>query len=204
MNSSSDRFNHVVPIGPARRARLATFCRALHWIAFAGVGSVGIADAAEHDMAGFVQGGVGDRPVWSADIGLIRDFRSKDSETDSRWRFFGEIDLGEWRTRATDGQPGKRYTHVGVTPTFRYAFGLDRSLFVELGVGFNTVTPKYHIKSKHFSTLFNFGDHVAIGKRFGDNLENEIALRIEHFSNAGIGDPNPGQNFGQLRYARHF
>ncbi|RYG65377.1 acyloxyacyl hydrolase, partial [bacterium] len=29
----------------------------------------------------------------------------------------------------------------------------------------------------------------------------EIALRIEHFSNASIQKPNPGQNFVQLRYA---
>lgn len=176
---------------------------------FALVGSIaagyaGAAIAAEHDMAGFVQGGVGDRPVWSADVGLIRDFRSKDAEADSHWRILAEIGLGEWRTRATGGQPGRRYTHVGLTPTFRYAFGNERSLFVELGVGFNTIAPRYHIEDKRFSTIFNFGDHVAIGKRFGAILENEISLRIEHFSNAGFGQPNPGQNFAQLRYARHF
>jgi len=29
-------------------------------------------------------------------------------------------------------------------------------------------------------------------------------LRIQHSSNASLKKPNPGQNFLQLRYARHF
>jgi hypothetical protein len=29
-------------------------------------------------------------------------------------------------------------------------------------------------------------------------------LRIQHSSNASLKHPNPGQNFLQLRYARHF
>ena len=32
----------------------------------------------------------------------------------------------------------------------------------------------------------------------------EIVLRAEHFSNAGIKPPNPGQNFLELRYVHHF
>lgn len=30
------------------------------------------------------------------------------------------------------------------------------------------------------------------------------ALRLQHFSNASIRHPNPGENFVQLRYARRF
>ena len=32
----------------------------------------------------------------------------------------------------------------------------------------------------------------------------ELALRLQHFSNAGIKHPNPGENFVQLRYAQGF
>jgi len=31
-----------------------------------------------------------------------------------------------------------------------------------------------------------------------------VALRIQHFSNAGLSEPNPGANFVQLRYAYTF
>jgi hypothetical protein len=30
--------------------------------------------------------------------------------------------------------------------------------------------------------------------------QRELVLRVEHFSNAGIKHPNPGENYVQLRY----
>jgi lipid A 3-O-deacylase len=30
----------------------------------------------------------------------------------------------------------------------------------------------------------------------------DLSLRLQHVSNAGIKEPNPGENFVQLRYAR--
>jgi lipid A 3-O-deacylase len=44
------------------------------------------------------------------------------------------------------------------------------------------------------------GDHVGIGCEFGAVRRREAALRIEHFSNAGVDHPNPGDNFVQLRW----
>jgi lipid A 3-O-deacylase len=54
-----------------------------------------------------------------------------------------------------------------------------------------------------FSTSFNFGDHLGIGFSFGPGRKNEIAMRAQHFSNAGIKEPNPGKNFLELRYVCH-
>ncbi len=48
------------------------------------------------------------------------------------------------------------------------------------------------------------GDHLAAGWQFGPRRDHELTLRIQHFSNAGIRHPNPGENFVQLRYARRF
>jgi hypothetical protein len=39
---------------------------------------------------------------------------------------------------------------------------------------------------------------------FGPADEDEIALRVQHYSNGGIKQPNPGINFLQLRYAHRF
>ena len=42
------------------------------------------------------------------------------------------------------------------------------------------------------------------GRNFGARQEHELVLRVEHFSNAGIKHPNPGENFAQLRYTYRF
>ena len=66
--------------------------------------------------------------------------------------------------------------------------------------GVNVLAPLYRSRDKRFSTAFNFGDHVGIGVQLGDDHGQELSLRLQHFSNAGIKDPNPGENFVQLRY----
>ncbi|WP_280151352.1 acyloxyacyl hydrolase [Piscinibacter sp. XHJ-5] len=53
--------------------------------------------------------------------------------------------------------------------------------------------------ARRLSTVFNFGDHVALGHRFGEQQRHELAFRIQHFSNAGLRKPNPGENFVQVR-----
>ena len=62
----------------------------------------------------------------------------------------------------------------------------------------------YRSADKRFSTKFNFGDHLAVGRTFGDRGQHDVGLRFQHFSHAGIKEPNPGENFLQLRYARRF
>lgn len=115
---------------------------------------------------------------------------------------YSEIAVGRWTTRrhAVAGTTGS--TQLGVTPVFRIrpSFGRDR-LFVDVGVGVNIITPIFRSESKHFSTAFNFGDHVAVGTQLGDRVKYTVALRVEHFSNAGLKHPNPGVNFVQLRFS---
>jgi hypothetical protein len=62
----------------------------------------------------------------------------------------------------------------------------------------------YRTDHKEFSTRFNFYDTIGIGRSFGDHRQHEVSLRWAHVSNAGIKEPNPGENFIQLRYARQF
>ncbi len=85
-----------------------------------------------------------------------------------------------------------------------YPKAVGSGWFVEGGIGANTIGPLYRNDDKRFSTAFNFGDRVGIGRRFGDRGRHEISMRVEHFSNGGIKKPNPGENFLQLQYTRHF
>ena len=62
------------------------------------------------------------------------------------------------------------------------------------------IVPLYQSQGKQFSTQFNFGDHIGVGRVYGEHRQNELMLRVQHFSNAGIARPNPGENFVQLRF----
>lgn len=116
---------------------------------------------------------------------------------------YWEASFGRWASDAGTAQSSSAWvTQIGVTPVLRWQPGeADRRWFLEAGIGANVLLPVYRSRDKRFSTAFNFGDHVAVGLRFGEAAQHEFALRLQHFSNAGIKHPNPGENFVQLRYA---
>ena len=116
---------------------------------------------------------------------------------------FFEGTVGRWTTD-DHGISGSIWaTQIGVTPVIRLqiASGDANNWFAELGVGANVIVPLYRTGHKRFSTEFNFGDHFGIGRQVGRRREHELTVRMQHFSNAGIKHPNPGENFVQLRYA---
>jgi hypothetical protein len=95
---------------------------------------------------------------------------------------------------------------VGAKPTLRWRPDQGRSpWFAEAGLGVSYAANRRYITDhKEFSTRFNFASHIGVGYLFGEQLKNEISLRLEHHSNAGIKEPNPGENFLQVRYGRRF
>ena len=117
---------------------------------------------------------------------------------------FHEVAFGRWST-LVDGVTGSAWvTQVDLTPVFRLqpdAWG-DR-WFIEGGIGANVILPVWRSSEKRFSTQFNFGDHLAVGRYIGQKRVSELAVRVEHFSNGGIDQPNPGENFVQIRYTHH-
>ena len=118
---------------------------------------------------------------------------------------FWESSVSRWSYPAPDGRQTAWLAKFGLTPVFRYRPDSGTSAwFVEGGVGVNLTTTVYQTDRKRFSTSFNFGSHVGVGLDFGASRQHEVVLRLEHFSNAGIKHPNPGENFVQLRYAYHF
>ena len=112
-----------------------------------------------------------------------------------------EASFGRWVSDVNDGPRSSAWvTQLGLTPVLRWHPFDSPRWFTEAGIGVNVLTPIYRSTDKRFSTAFNFGDHVGIGVQFGDGFRQELSLRLQHFSNAGIKDPNPGENFLQLRY----
>jgi lipid A 3-O-deacylase len=126
------------------------------------------------------------------------------------WTFFsdqvtvyGELSLSSWRSRTHAPSDSGALWQLGVTPVLRYT-PAGMPIFTEFGVGLTLTSKIYRKNERQFSTAYNFGDHIAIGWTFGPRHENELAFRIEHFSNGNIKLPNPGENFRALRYVRWF
>jgi hypothetical protein len=123
-----------------------------------------------------------------------------------RWRIgtaslYWEASLGRWTATHDDTNTSGFVTQLGITPVLRLEPSPGSPWFVEGGIGVNVLTPIWQNGDRRFSTAFNFGDHLAVGRRFGDRAQHEIAVRIQHFSNGGVRKPNPGEDFLQLRYS---
>jgi lipid A 3-O-deacylase len=150
----------------------------------------------------FVQAGAGDQSTSAYLAGATWDWAwHRDYKYGTLGGYF-ELAGGRWTTSEHGFDRSSWMTQVGLTPVFRFRpSGSLTPWFAEVGVGANYILPIFQSGYKRFSTEFNFGDHLAVGRTFGDRAEHELAVRVEHFSNAGIAHPNPGENFLQLRYS---
>ena len=150
----------------------------------------------------FAQIGVAEE-VTAATAGAM--WTLKGNAVRSRWGVYVEASLSRWNSRGGHPSESGVLTQLAIVPVVRHRFADGASpWFVEGGIGATVTSSVFRSGDKHFSTAFNFGDHVGLGYAFGTARKNELVLRAEHFSNAGIKHPNPGQNFVQLRYAHHF
>ncbi len=152
----------------------------------------------------YVQAGVAQEAQMLV-VGATWDWRWHRDFAIGRLSGFWEASFGRWNSDTGPEGGSAWVTQIGVTPVLRlFPKSWGGRWFVEGGIGGNFLLPIYRSESKRFSTAFNFGDHLAIGRRFGADGSHELALRIQHFSNAGIKKPNPGEDFLQLRYSRRF
>ena len=66
--------------------------------------------------------------------------------------------------------------------------------FAEGALGMHVLTHA-RIGDRAISTAFQFGQHLAVGARFGERHAYSLAVRAEHVSNANIKRPNDGVSF---------
>lgn len=115
-----------------------------------------------------------------------------------------EFALDYWRAKSGPDGPSDDSWRIGVTPLLRYSFAGPRGWFVEAGIGANLITPLYRANGKRFSTAFNFGNHLGFGWRSAGQHAWHWAVRVEHYSNADIKRPNPGENFVRFEIGFEF
>ena len=140
-----------------------------------------------------------------AGVGMIWDWNFWRIRPKTELTAHTELMLNGWRADAVGG--GKRsYAEVVLLPTLRMRFGQGGSpWFLEVGIGASYMNHRFRTPDKEFSTQWNFYDVLGVGYTFGGKEgKDEINLRLVHVSNGGIRNPNPGQDFGQIRYVRWF
>jgi opacity protein-like surface antigen len=153
----------------------------------------------------FIQAAEGDEQTSAYSLGVTWDWRWRASTRLGTLTGYFEASLGRWVTDSHDVAGSAWVTQLGLTPVLRlHPAGPNSRWFAEAGIGANYIAPLYQSGSKRFSTTFNFGDHLGVGFELGTSRRYELALRLQHFSNAGIDHPNPGENFAEIRISRLF
>ena len=151
-----------------------------------------------------VHGSIGTNTARMAGVGLIWDW-----EWEVLRRKAAITGQTEWminRWQADDFGGGHQgFTQVVLLPTVRFELSQGRSpWFAELGVGVSYLDRHYLTPHRDFGSRWNFYDVIGVGHTFGAQRTHELTLRWVHVSNLGIREPNPGQDFVQVRYARRF
>lgn len=109
---------------------------------------------------------------------------------------YHDLSLGRWRADVPEGR--ENFTQLGYTPVLRWWSGGERrGFFAEAGIGVNVFSPRFRTVNKQPGSNLTFGDHVGVGWRSGGGMD--LSLRFQHFSNAGLAEPNPAIDFVQLR-----
>ena len=157
--------------------------------------------AAHAPTGAFVSLGTGENYLKSATAGAVWACSCWQGLLGGRVDAQLEASLGLWSVRGPNGRTA--YGSLGVVPMFRYRFDQGRSpWFVEAGIGAVVTNRRYETKNKAFGTRLNFSDQLGLGYRL--NPKQELTLRLQHVSNAGLKEPNPGENLLQLRYGFNY
>lgn len=141
------------------------------------------------------EGGVGDR-VQMARVGVQWNWDQKWLQSNgSHVGGYWDLTLAEWRQARYQNVSGStRYlTNIGFMPVFRWQKDSRKGLYLEGGVGVNLFSELYNNNDRKFSTAFQFSEHVGVGYVFDNKWD--VSLKAQHFSNASIKKPNPGENF---------
>lgn len=94
---------------------------------------------------------------------------------------------------------------LSIGPSLRWRGAQGASpWFLEAGTSLMVTGKQLYNDNQRMGTRFNFASHLGVGMNFGQQHAHELSLRVQHASNAGIKNPNPGLNFWQIRYAHVF
>lgn len=151
----------------------------------------------------FVQAGAGEDSARALSVGAVWPWSWQRQVRGSRLEGITEAYVARWSVKDSGGRAG--FTHFGVVPLLRLRFSEGRSpWFIEGGIGITYMDRVYRTSDSQFSTQYNFSDVLGAGRNFGAGQRHEVSVRLTHFSNGGLKEPNPGMNLVRLRYGVMF
>ncbi|MFZ6770444.1 acyloxyacyl hydrolase [Undibacterium sp. Di26W] len=112
---------------------------------------------------------------------------------------YWDATLAQWQGNSFQGKSGatQNLTDIGITPVFRFQNDSKKGFYGEAGIGLHMLSEIYDNNSRHFSTNFQFGDHIGVGYLTKEGWD--LSFKIQHYSNGGVKHPNPGVNFAVLK-----
>lgn len=152
----------------------------------------------------FVQGGFARNATTSASAGVVWNWEWERLRRHAFVSGSTELFVSHWQARGfAAGWQG--FQQIVLLPVLRMQLDQGRSRwYLETGVGASWMNRHYVTPTKQFGTMWNFYDMLGVGYSWGNGRKHELALRLVHVSNAGMRDPNPGEDFVLLRYAQRF
>lgn len=112
---------------------------------------------------------------------------------------YWDLNLAHWHGNRFRNDPHRSQNigEVGITPVVRLQSNTMKGLYGEIGIGVHALSDRYDNNGRQLSTKFQFGDHLGIGYVFQNNWE--IGVKVQHFSNASVKQPNDGVNFAIVK-----
>lgn len=146
-----------------------------------------------------------DTSTRSLTIGALLPWGGQDFLWGTQVTSYVDLFLSQWRAPRVGRDGHHNYSQLGAVAVWRFRLEEGASpWFLEAGIGATAMNDRYETPDRSFSTRFQFTQQLAIGRSFGARGEHELSLRVQHFSNAGIRKPNPGEDFYKVRYLYRF
>jgi lipid A 3-O-deacylase len=152
----------------------------------------------------FVEGGAGQHGVANATAGVVWDWQWEKLRRKAFLTAHTEVFASVWSARGFESDR-QQFWLVGVLPLLRMQLSQGRSPWhIEIGIGASWMNRHYVTPDRQQGTQWNFYDVLGAGYSFGERRQHEVGFRFVHLSNCNIREPNPGEQFVQLRYATRF
>lgn len=158
--------------------------------------------ASGHSVAREISGAIGGtgQGQFTGRIGLGFDWerswlRSETGQLTGYW----DVGLTHWN----GGKDASARTTLSFAPVFVYEFATRSSVtpFIEAGVGVSLFSGT-RAGERNLGSSFNFEDRLGAGVKFANN--DRVGLRVIHYSNAGLKEPNAGIESYALFYTHAF
>lgn len=123
------------------------------------------------------------------------EWRSWPRGNGDRVSLYGIGSIAYWHAR--EPTEHKQLWDLGFAPVVRLERprGSGATAFLEASFGVHLLSKRRINGHRAFGTSFQFGEFVGAGLLFGARRQLGLGVRLQHVSNGGIRDPNPGLTF---------